>query len=416
MSVSTTVSVIIPVWNGRACLESCLAALLAREDALSGWKIALVDPVPPRKPDDHAIDLRVSALSRASERILTAARAWDAIAPHASPYSDMVVWDAASTPERPDALKFSAAETAEPNLGHIVENLRVQWALHESPLLRGVTEVRSALVGLEFDAASARVTLEDGRRLTCQIVIGADGSQSVARQLAGIGRSGWAYDQTAVVAHLSTGKPHRETAWQRFLPNGPLAFLPLKDGRVSLVWSTTPTEAASLQASSEAEFSERVSIASDHVLGQVTLASGRAGFPLALWHARAYVQPRLALVGDAAHTIHPLAGQGVNLGFLDCASLVQVFAAAAAKGEELHGLRVLRRYERWRRSENAVVMGVCDTINRLFAEKSVAIAGLRRFGLSVVTSQSFLRRALVERALGVGGDAPQLARRTSATN
>jgi 2-polyprenyl-6-methoxyphenol hydroxylase-like FAD-dependent oxidoreductase len=120
-------------------------------------------------------------------------------------------------------------------------------------------------------------------------------------------------------------------------------------------------------------------------------------------------------VGDAAHTIHPLAGQGVNLGFLDCASLVQVFAAAAARGEELHGLRVLRRYERWRRSENAVVMGVCDTINRLFTEKSVAIAGLRRFGLSVVTSQSFLRRALVERALGVGGDAPQLARRTSAT-
>ena len=185
---------------------------------------------------------------------------------------------------------------------------------------------------------------------------------------------------------------------------------------MSLVWSTTPDEAASLQASSEAEFSERVSIASDHVLGKVTLASGRAGFPLALWHARAYVQPRLALVGDAAHTIHPLAGQGVNLGFLDCASLVQVLAEASAKGEELHGLRVLRRYERWRRSENAVVMGVCDTINRLFTEKSVAIAGLRRFGMSMVTSQPYLRRTLVERALGVGGDVPQLARRTAATN
>ena len=124
----------------------------------------------------------------------------------------------------------------------------------------------------------------------------------------------------------------------------------------------------------------------------------------------------VALVGDAAHTIHPLAGQGVNLGFLDCASLVQVLAAASAKGEELHGLRVLRRYERWRRSENAVVMGACDSINRLFTDKSVAIAGLRRFGLSMVTRQPFLRRKLVERALGVGGDAPQMARRIAATN
>jgi 2-octaprenylphenol hydroxylase len=247
-------------------------------------------------------------------------------------------------------------------------------------------------------------------------VIGADGGQSVARQLAGIGRSGWAYDQTAVVAHLQTEQPHRATAWQRFLPHGPLAFLPLNDGRVSLVWSTTPEEAASLLASSATDFSERVSLASDHVLGQATLASARAGFPLALWHARAYVQPRLALVGDAAHTIHPLAGQGVNLGFLDCASLVQVLAAAAAKGEELHGLRVLRRYERWRRSENAIVMGVCDTLNRLFAEKSVAVAGLRRFGMTVVSSQPLLRRTLIERALGAGGDVPQLARRNAATN
>ena len=169
-------------------------------------------------------------------------------------------------------------------------------------------------------------------------------------------------------------------------------------------------------AAGDAEFSERVSVASDHVLGRLILDSARADFPLALWHARAYVQPRLALVGDAAHTIHPLAGQGVNLGFLDCATLVQVLADATARGEDPVGLRALRRYERWRRSENAVVLGICDTLNRLFTEKSVAVAGLRRFGLSLVTSQPFLRRTLVERALGVGGDAPQLARRTAASN
>jgi 2-octaprenylphenol hydroxylase len=393
---------------GGGMVGTCLAALMAREDALTNWRIALVDPAVPRKPDDAQLDLRVSALSRASERILGAARAWDAIAPHASPYDQMIVWDAASTPTQPDALRFSAAETAEPNLGHIVENLRVQWALHESPLLRGVTFVRAGLAEMEFEPDAARVRLEDGRRLSCQLVVGADGGQSVARRLAGIGREGWEYGQTAVVAHLSPERSHRQTAWQRFLPTGPIALLPLEDGRVSLVWTTTPEEAADLESASAEEFGRRVSEASDHALGRLTLASGRAGFPLALWHAREYVRPRLALVGDAAHTIHPLAGQGVNLGFLDAASLVQVLASAA--GEEPHSLRTLRRYERWRRSENAIVLGLCDTINRLFAEKSVALSGLRRFGMSVVTRQPLLRRALVERALGLGGDVPALAR------
>ncbi len=323
----------------------------------------------------------------------------------------MVVWDAASTATSADALHFSAAETAEPNLGHIVENGRVQWALHESPLLRGVTIVRSGLAELDFDATNARLQLEDGRRLSCQLVVGADGSQSLARVLAGIGRSGWAYGQSAVVAHLQTAEPHRETAWQRFLPEGPIAFLPLRDGRVSLVWSTSAAEAQALLAANADEFSERVSIASDRVLGQATLASERAGFPLALWHAREYVRPRLALVGDAAHTIHPLAGQGVNLGLLDCASLVQVLADSVVREDEFFGLRTLRRYERWRRSENAMVLGLTDSLNRLFAEKSVAIAAVRRLGMGFVSRQPWLRRALIERALGIGGDVPALAAR-----
>jgi 2-octaprenylphenol hydroxylase len=216
-----------------------------------------------------------------------------------------------------------------------------------------------------------------------------------------------------VVAHLATAQPHRGTAWQRFLPSGPLAFLPLQDGRVSLVWSTTPDEANELLQCGEAEFGERVSAASDHVLGPVTLASGRAAFPLAFWHAREYVRPRLALVGDAAHTIHPLAGQGVNLGFLDCASLVQVLAGAVTQGEEVHGMRTLRRYERWRRSENAVVLTLCDTLNRVFGERGVAVSAARRFGMSVVTRQPFLRRTLIERALGLGGDVPALATRAN---
>lgn len=398
---------------GGGMVGTCLAALLAREEALAGWRIALVEPALTHRPDDANLDLRVSALSRASERILHAARAWPAIAPHASPYEQMVVWDAASAATRPDALRFAAAATGEPNLGHVVENLRVQWALHESPLLRGVHEVRSGLAGLELEDEVARVTLEDGRRLACTLVVGADGGQSAVRELAGISRAGWKYDQSAVVAHLQVERPHRATAWQRFLPSGPLAFLPLADSRVSLVWSTTPAEAERLLVAPDDEFSALVTAASDRVLGQATLASGRAAFPLALWHAREYVRPRLVLVGDAAHTIHPLAGQGVNLGFLDAAALVQVLAEAAGAGEELHGLRVLRRYERWRRSENTVVLAVCDTLNRLFAERSVAVATVRRLGLAAVTRQPWLRRTLIERALGLGGNVPVLARRAA---
>ena len=396
---------------GGGMVGLCLAALIARDERLADWRVALVEPADPRPPAAGTVDLRVSALSRASQRILAAAQAWDAIDAHACAYSDMVVWDAASSATRPDALRFSAAETGEPNLGHIAENLRVQWALQQSPLTRGITPLRTGLVAVEYGEEVQKVSLADGRTLSCGLVIGADGGNSPTREQAGISRAGWKYDHTAVVAHLRTAQPHRDTAWQRFLPTGPIAFLPLRDGRVSLVWSTSHEEAAELLKLEPAEFSQRVTSASDRVLGEATLDSGRAGFPLALWHAREYVRPGLVLVGDAAHTIHPLAGQGVNLGFLDCASLVQVLGDAVAAGEEHTGLRVLRRYERWRRSENALVLGVCDGLKNLFGEKGMAVAAARRLGMQVVGSQPLLRRALVQRALGLDGDLPAIVTR-----
>jgi 2-octaprenylphenol hydroxylase len=395
---------------GGGMVGLCAAALLARDERLADWRVAVIESATCRPPDPASPDLRVSALSRASERILQAAGAWSAIRGHTCPYSEMVVWDAASTHDARDALRFSAAETGEPDLGHIVENLRVQWELLESPELEGVTQLRAGLEALEFDADAACVTLSDGRRLTCGIVIGADGGQSRTRELCGIARAGWTYGQTAVVAYLRTERPHAHTAWQRFLPDGPLALLPLADGRVSLVWTTTPDAAAVLQAAEPAEFNRLVTEASSRVLGQLTLDSARAGFPLALWHAREYVRGRLALVGDAAHTIHPLAGQGVNLGFLDCASLVEVLAVAAESGAEPAGLRTLRRYERWRRSENALMLGTTDTLNGLFRQKSVAVTAARRLGMSVVGSQPLLRRGLVQRALGLAGDLPAIVR------
>jgi 2-octaprenylphenol hydroxylase len=322
-----------------------------------------------------------------------------------------VVWDAAGRRDGRDVLRFSAAESGEPNLGHIVDNLRVQWALHQSPHVRGVTQLRAGLDGLEFDGDVARVTLTDGRRYTCALLVGADGGQSRVRESCGIGRAGWAYGQTAVVAHLRPEQPHRDAAYQRFLPDGPVALLPLRDGRVSLVWTTTPEDAAVLQAAEPAEFGRRVTEASDRVLGRLELDGDRAGYPLALWHSREYVRAGLALVGDAAHTIHPLAGQGVNLGFLDAATLVEVLGDSVAAGGDACAIRALRRYERWRRSENALMLGVCDSINRLFGEKNVAVAGVRRLGLALVAGQPLARRALVQRALGLAGDMPALVTR-----
>lgn len=396
---------------GGGMVGACVAALLARDERLAGWRIAVVEPTTPSAPRAGVVDLRVSALSRASERILRHAGAWPLIEAGACPYSDMVVWDAAGRRDGRDTLRFSAAETSEPNLGWIAENLQVQWALQQSPHARGVTQLRAGLEGLEFDEESARVTLSDGRRYACALAIGADGGKSRVRELCGIGRAGWTYGQTAVVAHLRTGHPHCGTAYQRFLPDGPIALLPLSDGRVSLVWTTTPAEAAELQAMEPAEFGRRVTEASDRVLGALELDGGRAGLPLALWHSREYVRPNLALVGDAAHTIHPLAGQGVNLGFLDAAALVEVLGDAVVAGGDPFAPRTLRRYERWRRSENALMLGVCDTINRLFGEKNVAVAGARRLGLALVAGQPLARRALVQRALGLTGDLPALVTR-----
>lgn len=396
---------------GGGMVGACVAALVAGDERLAGWRVAVVEPVAPNAPRAGVVDLRVSALSRASERILRHAGAWPGIEADACPYSEMVVWDAAGRRDGRDTLRFSAAESGEPNLGYIADNLRVQWALHQSPRARDVTQLRAGLEGLEIDDESARVTLSDGRRYSSALVVGADGGKSQVRESCGIGRAGWAYGQTAVVAHLRTGHPHRGTAWQRFLPDGPIAFLPLRDGRVSLVWTTTPDDAAALLAMDGAAFGRRVTEASDRVLGNVELDSDRAGLPLALWHSREYVRPRLALVGDAAHTIHPLAGQGVNLGFLDGAALVEVLGDAVAAGKDPFAIRTLRRYERWRRSENALMLGVCDTINRLFGEKNVAVAGARRLGLALVAGQPFARRALVQRALGLAGDLPALVTR-----
>lgn len=400
---------------GGGMVGACLAAAAANDRELGQLRIALLDANPPTQPPaDQEIDLRVSAVSRASQRVLESFGAWPLIPEsYRSPYSDMIVWDAAGKPFGSGSIRFSASETSEPNLGHIVENRRLQWGIYASPTFtRDVTLLRATLAGLEFDDDVATALLGDGRRVSATLIVGADGAASASRKFAGIDTAGWSYEQHAFVTHVRTEHPHRQSAWQRFQSQGPIAFLPLADGRSSIVWTTTPEHAAKLVSGDAKAVGEEVAAALDHVLGMVTIEGPRGSFPLSLSHAKQYCLPRFALVGDAAHAVHPLAGQGVNLGFLDCAALIETLSdelANSGSAASLCELRVLRRYERWRKSENLFALGLIDGLNRLFSNSNDALGWARRTGLSLVNGSTTAKRALIGRAMGIAGEVPKLA-------
>jgi 2-octaprenylphenol hydroxylase len=400
---------------GGGMVGACAAALAAVDPRLAELRIAVLEAHPPAAPPQGDVDLRVSAVSRASQRILTAVGAWPLVPPQSlSPYEEMIVWDAAGKPGGAGAIHFSASATSEPNLGHIVENRRLQWALYDCPPFRQrVTLLRAELAGLTLERDRAVVSLGDGRVLSAALVVGSDGAASLSRKLAGIETAGWNYDQRALVTHVRTERPHARTAWQRFLADGPIAYLPLADGRSSIVWTTRPAHAEHLAACPPEEASQEIEQALDGVLGKVEVAAPRMHFPLRLTHARQYCKERFALVGDAAHSIHPLAGQGVNLGFLDCAALVQVLAQELADGgtvEALAELRVLRRYERWRKSENLIALGMVDGLNRLFSTSDETLGWIRRSGLGAVNRSALAKRFFIGRALGTAGELPRVAR------
>ena len=399
---------------GGGMVGACAAALAAVDPHLADLRIAVLEANPPASPPQGDIDLRVSAVSRASQRILAAAGAWSLVPQQSlSPYEDMVVWDAAGKPRGAGAIHFSASATSEPNLGHIVENRRLQWALYDSPPFRQrITLLRAELAGMTLEHDRAVISLGDGRTLGAALVVGSDGAASLSRKLAGIETAGWNYDQRAFVTHVRTEHAHARTAWQRFLTDGPIAFLPLADGRSSIVWTTRPAHAEHLAACSPEEASQEIEQALDGALGKVEIAAERAHFPLRLTHARQYCKERFALVGDAAHSIHPLAGQGVNLGFLDCAALVQVLAQEIENGgnvEALAELRVLRRYERWRKSENLIALGLVDGLNRLFSNPDGTLGWIRRTGLGAVDGSALAKRFFMGRAMGTAGELPKVA-------
>jgi 2-polyprenylphenol 6-hydroxylase len=400
---------------GGGMVGACLAAAAGADRELSQLRVALVDANPPTQPPtDNDVELRVSAVSRGSQRILEAIGAWPLIPqPHRSAYSDMVVWDASGKPFGAGSIQFSASETSEPNLGHIIENRRLQWSIYASaPFANRITLLRATLAGLTLNNESATALLSDGRRVSASLVIGADGANSASRKFVGIESAGWSYEQHAFVTHVRTELPHRRTAWQRFQPNGPIAFLPLADGRSSIVWTTKPDHAGQLVNGEVGQVGEEIAAAIDRIFGSVTIDAQRTSFPLALSHARQYCLPRFVLVGDAAHAVHPLAGQGVNLGFLDCAALVETLSSELAdsgKPDSLGETRVLRRYERWRKSENMLALGLIDGLNRLFSNSSDTLSWGRRTGLSLVNGSAMTKRALIGRAMGIAGEVPRLA-------
>ena len=374
----------------------------------SGLSLALIDSQSPANYDPKGeVDLRVFALSYSSRRILERVGAWETLAAaRVSPYREMRVWDAGGEGN----LHFDSADLGQPELGYIVENALLQHALWKR--LEGqVTLLHPARPeSLKLDDGTATLSLSGGRRLKAQLVVAADGAASATRELAGIETASESYGQRAVVAHVSTEQAHQATAWQRFLPTGPVAFLPLADGRVSVVWSADEAEAERLLKLDDAGFCAALTQASEARLGQVLSTTRRLAFPLQRLQAEQYVRARFALAGDAAHAIHPLAGQGVNLGMLDAAALAEVVTDAHKIGRDVGDLGVLRRYERWRKGDNLAMIFALDGFKRLFSNDFAGISALRNVGMRAVDRFTPLKHAFVRRAMGLSGDLPHLAR------
>jgi len=365
-----------------------LANLLGRCAHADTLDIMLMDAAPrPEFSVDDQIALRVSAIASGTANVLDSVGAWShVVAARVSPYENMRVWDENDSPDSGSALRFDAAEFAVPQLGFIVENVLLQHALLK---VLDDTDVVS-----HFDRAIESLPDAD-------LVVGADGANSLVRELAGIASKRRPYEQTAFVTHLTPENGHSNTAWQRFLHDGPLGMLPLADGRISVVWSTTPELAQAALAASDSEVGRMLTDASDFALGKLTAAGPRGAFPLCAQHADEYVRSGVALIGDAAHAIHPLAGQGANLGVQDAVELARVIDHAISHGLHPADKPVLRRYERARKGANLTMLHLMTGLNRLFATDSKLAAEIRMAGMRLFNRSGPIRERAVKVALGV---------------
>ncbi|MES2310879.1 MAG: UbiH/UbiF/VisC/COQ6 family ubiquinone biosynthesis hydroxylase [Pseudomonadota bacterium] len=390
---------------GGGMVGAAAALALAR----AGFSTALLEArAPTAWHVSDEVDLRVVGLAPSSLALLDDLGVWTSIRDaRAGPYAHMHVWDA----ESGAAIDFDAASEGRDLLGYIVENNLVQWTLWQALEAAGGGSSATSVCGVRrlcpaevkgFEAREDRIQLQlaDGEILAARLLVAADGAASPLRQLAGIGTRGRDYAQRAVVAHVRTERPHENTAWQRFLSSGPLALLPLADGRSSLVWSLPEAAAQRVLALDDQAFLDELGIASDFRLGRIVGSTKRAAFPLKLQLAESYQADRSVLLGDAAHAVHPLAGQGVNLGLRDVTELRDTLVAARIAGRDIGAAHVLRRYARRRRSADTLDALGFDALARIYAWPSPALVAARGVGVRLLDHLAPLKRRLSEHAAG----------------
>ncbi len=379
--------------------------------AHGGFRVLVVDAAPPATVLDPKFDGRVCALAYASVRMLAALGVWEGLQPHAQPIHEILVTDGlVGKPASPFSLHFDAEEIGAKALGHIAENRHIRLALHDvvarTPGLELVAP--SALKSLSVEQGGAIVRLADGREIKSALVIAADGRESRLRNEMGINVIGWSYPQTGIVATVAHEKPHNGVAYEHFLPSGPFAILPMTGNRSSLVWTEAKSKAPGILALDEAGFHDELARRFGSHLGATRAAGPRWSYPLSFHLAREFVRPRFALAGDCAHGIHPIAGQGLNLGLKDAAALAEVLLDAARLGRDIGALDTLKRYERWRRFDSFTLGASMDGLNRLFSNDIAPLRHIRDLGLGIVDAIGPARRFFMRHAGGDIGKLPRL--------
>ena len=383
---------------------------LALALAQGGLSSVVIDARPAPARAEPGFDGRAYALAIASRRLLDTIGVWPSVSALAQPILAVKASDGrAGEGAAPLFLHFDAAEIEEGPMGHMLED-RFLYAAFRAAMAAepAITLLSGETVVAQATGAHASVTLASGRVVRGRVIAGCDGRGSGTAQRAGIRRTGWSYDQTALVTAVEHERPHGGTAHQFFMPEGPLAILPLPGNRSSIVWSETDAHATAIQALPDAEYLTALRPRFGDFLGDVHLAGQRFTYPLSLSLADRYAVPRLVLVGDAAHGVHPIAGQGLNLGLRDVGALAEVLILAARRGEDIGAIDVLMRYQRWRRFDTTALALGMDAVNRLFSNDNPMLRVVRDLGMGAVTRTPALRRAFMRSAAGLTGDLPAL--------
>lgn len=380
---------------GAGIVGLVFANLIAEQDL----SIAIIDNNPcPKFILTEQYDLRVSAITSSSETILKQAACWDALAnQRISPFRAMQIWDASGSGQ----IGFSALEIGQPQLGHIIENNLLLQTLTEQAQKKANVKFfyQTQLKKLIVEKEKASLELINQEKLTAKLIVGADGAKSWVRQQSNIPCEFYNYNHSALVTTVTTEKPHKETAYQRFLADGVLAFLPLAQKNLcSIVWSTQPEIAARLVNASESEFITQLNTACAKQLGSITAIDKRVSFPLFMQHAKDYVAPHIALIGDAAHTIHPLAGQGLNLGIADAAALAELINLQIRQQCSIADFALLKKYQRQRKTENMLMIETVTNLKRLFSNTFEPVIFSRNLGLNIVNKIAPLKNFFMANA------------------